>query len=242
MDIELTNNRVVAIDGGAATGKSRLIEELANLMRLKGVPVLHISSGHLYRAVTYVALRSVRRREVADAVAAVHKMSVERLLELAHEHDIEMHGGLAWIDGGAASIDEQLKAPGVGLAVSYVSSFLPVRELVNVLLRRQVNEFEGFVMMDGRDIGHGVLPDAPLKLLLTVSPSVAVQRSPEHKSEAEVEARNKADQTKPHGALRTAENAGEGVVVIPTDKHTPESIRDHVYALMREVFPELPEL
>jgi cytidylate kinase len=240
-EIKLTNPRVVAIDGGVATGKSRLVEELAGLMRRKGVPVLHVSSGHLYRAVTYAAIRHTRRKDVKEAVAQVHNMPLKRLLDLAKQHRIEMHNGQAWLDG-AEALEEQVKGPGVGASVSYVSSFLPIRELVNAMLRRQVNEFDGFVIMDGRDIGGTVLPDAPLKLLLTVHPSVALQRSPEHSTIEEIMARNHADQTKPHGALKTAEKPGDGVVVIATDNHTPESVRDEVYGLMRTVWPELPAL
>jgi cytidylate kinase len=107
--------------------------------------------------------------------------------------------------------------------------------------RRQVNEFDGFVLIDGRDIGHGVVPDAPLKLLLTVAPHIAAARSKEHTME-EIMARNKADQAKEHGALKTAEDPGEGVIVLPTDEHTPETVRDYVYELIRAVWPELPAL
>jgi hypothetical protein len=42
--------------------------------------------------------------------------------------------------------------------------------------------------------------------------------------------------------MRHPDNPGEGVIVLSTDEHTPESVRDHVYAFMRVVFPELPEL
>lgn len=47
MNVELKNLRVVAVDGGTATGKGRLIDELAQLLRLKGVPVIHISTGSI---------------------------------------------------------------------------------------------------------------------------------------------------------------------------------------------------
>lgn len=241
MEVNLTNRRVVAVDGGTATGKSRLVEELANVLRLHGVPVLHVSSGHLYRVVAYAALRHTGCEEVEEAVKRVHGMEVETLLMLAARHGLEMHNGLAWIDGAPALVDEQLKAPGVGATVSYVSSFLPVRELVNVLIRRQVNEFDGYVLIDGRDITHTVVPDAPLKLLLVVRPEVAAERSREH-TVAEVVARDTADRKHPHGALRHPNDPGEGVVVVATDDHTPESARDEVYGLMRRVFGDLPAL
>ncbi len=241
MDVELTNIRVVAVDGGTATGKSRLVEELAGLLRRKGVPALHVSSGHLYRAVTYLALKSSRKRDPKEAAVWVREHTNEHsLVKLAIKHQVQMHGGLAWIDGAAAEVETQLKAPGVGLALPHVASFLPVREVVNALIRRQVNEFDGYVLIDGRDIGHGVVPDAPLKLLLVVSPEVAAARSKEHTVE-EVVARDTADRAHAHGALRHPNDPGDGVRVVATDAHTPESIRDEVYGLMREVFAGLPE-
>jgi cytidylate kinase len=252
MEVQLTNTRVVAVDGGTATGKSRLVEELATLLRLKGVPVVHVSSGHLYRAVAYVALDWARTRipgkrtktpgEVTKAaLAQVRTLEADRILELARQRQIEMHGGVVWLDGVPASVDDQLKAPGVGTGASIVSRQLPVRELVDTVIRRQVNEFDGFVLIDGRDITHTVVPDAPLKFLLTVAPEVAAQRSSEHTVE-EVVARDDADRNRLFGELRHAHDPGEGVQVIVTDKHTPESIRDEVYSLMRRVFSVLPEL
>jgi cytidylate kinase len=88
-----------------------------------------------------------------------------------------------------------------------------------------------------------VVPDARLKLLLTVAPEVAAQRSQEHGIE-EIIARDVNDRSRQrgHGELRASEDPGEGVMVVATDAHSPESIRDYVYELMREVFPELPEL
>jgi cytidylate kinase len=241
MELELTNSRVVAVDGGTATGKSRLVEELAALLRLRGVPVLHVSSGHLYRAVTYAALQLAAGREPPEAVERVRGLGADQLLAVAREHEVAMHNGAAWIDGGAADVEGRLKAPGVGAAVSHVASFLAVRQLVNVLIRRQVNEFDGYVLIDGRDITHTVVPDAPLKLLLVVSPQVAAQRSREHTQEGVV-ARDTADRAHAHGALRHPDDPGEGVRVLATDEHTPESLRDEVYELMRGVFAELPEL
>ncbi|MDF2461246.1 MAG: Cytidylate kinase [Candidatus Saccharibacteria bacterium] len=250
--VELTNRHIVAIDGGTATGKGRLIEELSQLMRLKGLPVLHISTGSLYRAVGYAGLQYTRslvksksRKEpaevTAEALKRLRSVPVDRLLDLATKRRIEMHGGQVWMDGQLASMEEQLKAAGVGMAASIVSVPVPVRRFVNDITRRQINEFDGYVVIDGRDVTNGVTPDAPLKLLLTVAPHIAAQRSKEHTVEEIIE-RDRADRDKPVGALRHPDDPGEGVIVLPTDEHTPESVRDHVYALMQKTFPELPEI
>lgn len=235
-NVELTNRRVVAVDGGTATGKGRLIEELSQLMRLKGIPVVHLSTGSLYRAVTYAALEQVR-----GDVPKARAMSPEQLMALAKERQVEMHGGVVWLDGSPADVDTQLKGPGVGNAISSVAAHPEVREFVNRLARRQINEFDGYVLIDGRDTTHVIVPDADLKLLLTVAPEVAAQRSREHTRE-EIIARDEADRKHKHGALRHPDDPGEGVIVLPTDEHTPESVRDHVYKLMRKTFPELPPL
>jgi len=240
-EVVLTNTRVVAIDGGTATGKGRLIEELAKLLRSKGVAVIHLSTGSLYRAVAYAALESMGRERGAEALKALREMNPARLLAAAHKRQLEMHGGLAWMDGVEASVEEQLKGPGVGTGASIVASHLEVREFVNIVTRRQINEFDGFVMIDGRDTTHVVVPDAPLRLLLTVAPEIAAKRSFEHTME-EIVARDAADRAHKHGALRHPHDPGEGVIVLATDEHTPESVRDHVYKMMRQVWGELPEL
>ncbi|HVQ44904.1 MAG TPA: (d)CMP kinase [Candidatus Saccharimonadia bacterium] len=250
MDIELSNRKVVAVDGGTATGKGRLIEELAILLRSKGVPVVHVSTGSIYRAVAYAALEAaadmvVGRADMTPeqinhaALALVREMSADEFLKLARQRQIELHGGVVWIDGVPAEVDEQLKGPGVGTGASIAGLHLPVREWETELVRRQINEFDGFVLIDGRDIGHTVVPDAPLKLLLVVAPEVAAQRSREHTLEEIVE-RDERDRTREHGALRHPGDPGEGVVVLATDKHTPESLRDEVYELMCGVFADLP--
>jgi cytidylate kinase len=252
MDIELKNLRVVAIDGGTATGKGRLIEELAQLLRLKGVPVVHLSTGSIYRAIAYVAIDAASEMvqgrsdmtaaELAhEALVHVREMTPEQLLELARDRQIELHGGQAWIDGTPADVDGQLKGPAVGTGASLVSVSVPVRHWVTGLVRRQINEFDGLSLVDGRDITHTVVPDAPVKLLMTVSPEVAAQRSKEHTLE-EIVARDQRDRAKLYGQLMHPDDPGEGVIVLPTDDHTPESVRDHVYDLMRAAFPELPEL
>jgi cytidylate kinase len=74
-----------------------------------------------------------------------------------------------------------------------------------------------------------------------VAPEVAATRSREHTID-EIIARDERDRAKPFGELRHPHDPGEGVIVLPTDAHTPESVRDHVYELMREVWPELPAL
>ncbi len=251
MDVELHNLRVVAVDGGTATGKGRLIDELAQLLRSKGVPVIHISTGSIYRAVALAGLDEAAEQVVGRAgmtpeevvrqsLEVLRGMEAHDLLRLAVERQIEMHGGQVWIDGVAAT-DEQLKGPGVGTGASIVGLLPDVRQWERGIVRRQINEFDGYALIDGRDITHVTVPEAPLKLLLTVSPEVAAQRSREHTIE-EIKARDERDRSRQHSPLKHPDDPGAGVKVLPTNEHTPESVRDHVYGLMRGVFPELPDL
>jgi len=250
--VELTNRRVVAIDGGTATGKGRLILELAALLRSKGIPVIHLSTGSLYRAVTYSCLGYTRQRVngrrgmeesaiIRRSVELIHGLSEADCTRLASERHIEMHNGEVWLDGKPADEEQVLKSPGVGNAIPIVAAHVAVRAFVNRLTRLQVNEFDGYLMIDGRDTTHVIVPDAPLKLLLSVAPQIAAQRSKEHTVE-EIVARDEADRRHTHGALRHPDNPGPGVRVVATDNHTPESVRNLVYGLMRRTFPDLPPL
>jgi cytidylate kinase len=252
MDVELTNRRVVAVDGGTASGKGRLVDELARLLREKGIAALHLSTGSLYRGVTFAALEYARqhvlgRRTMEDAeliaecVARVRELGIAPLLRLAGARRIEMHGGAVWLDGAPADVEAQLKGPGVGTVTPHVASFPEVREFVNVATRRQINEFDGYLLIDGRDIGHVVAPDAPLKLFLTVSPEIGAKRSIEH-SAAEISARDAADRAHKHGALLAEHQLASEVHVIVTDNLAPEDVRNKAYRLMRRAWPALPKL
>lgn len=243
----MNNARVITVDGGVATGKSRLVSELAQLLRLKGYGVVHVSSGHIYRAVAVVALEMVRprvngRRGQTEAQInkacfdLFKKMDMAVILEAVRHRELALHGGEVWLDEAPVA-EERLKAPSIGMATSWSSANPAVREMVNAVVQRQIDEFDGYVLIDGRDIGREVVPGAPLKLFLTVEPVVAAQRSPEH-TLVELVERDTADRNRPHGALLPAADA----IILPTDEHTPESVRDHAYRLMRGVFGELPPL
>jgi cytidylate kinase len=173
-------------------------------------------------------------------VARVQSLDEAAAVELVRRRDIQMHGGVVWIDGHPASVTMQLKAAGVGLVIPHLAGFLAVRQQVNAAARRQINEFNGYVIIEGRDVGYMVTPEAPLRLLLVVSPEVAAQRSLEH-SVAEVIARDTRDRAHPYGALKQSSDTALYTQVLSTDHHTPESIRDEVFELMRQVFRTLPE-
>ncbi len=150
---------VIAIDGPAASGKSSTAHAVAQRLGL-----VHLDSGALYRLATMVALRS-RLRDPEEIVAALER------------HDIELgreaSAMVLTLDGHP--VEPEIRSPAVNAAVSEIAAMAAVRAWVNAKLRRAVGEW-GRVVMDGRDIGTEVFPDAELKVFLTASAEERARR------------------------------------------------------------------
>jgi CMP/dCMP kinase len=149
---------VVAIDGPAGSGKSTLAARLADRL---GFP--YINTGLMYRA---LALRSIERGVEPD--------DVEGLVRLARGLRFGLGGGLTprlLIEGAEPA--DALVSPQVEDAVSQVSRHPAVREI----MRRAQRELgAGGCVMEGRDIGSVVFPDADVKFFLSAPPSVRADR------------------------------------------------------------------
>ncbi len=155
---------IVAIDGPAASGKSTTARAVAAAL---GFP--HVDSGALYRAVTLLALElpePPERWRAADLVAR----SRQRGLAL------ERAGGAGTLGVrlGGTAVDAALRSEGVTREVSRVAAMAPVRELVNALIREAVPD--GGAVLDGRDIGTAVFPDAEVKVFLVADPAERARR------------------------------------------------------------------
>jgi cytidylate kinase len=149
--------KVIAIDGPAGSGKSTVARRLADRLGLE-----YLDTGAMYRAVTFAALR--RGIDPADA-EPVEKLAVAVDLEVTTEH--------VTVDGVDATIE--IRGPEVSRAVSLVAANPGVRR---ELVRRQrawAQEREGGVL-EGRDIGTVVFPDAVLKVYLSARPEVRAER------------------------------------------------------------------
>jgi cytidylate kinase len=144
---------IVAIDGPAGAGKSTVAKLLAQRLGYT-----YIDTGAMYRAITWEVMR---RRLTVDDVAAV----VETARSLNLRLDYIDGKTVVHVDG--INITEEIRSPEVSRLVSEVSKLGGVREAM-VSLQRQLAGFGG-VVMDGRDIGTHVLPNADLKLFLTAS-------------------------------------------------------------------------
>lgn len=147
------NRLRVAIDGPAGAGKSTVARRVADALGL-----LYVDSGAMYRAVTWWVLE---RGIDPDDEVALSKLADEIRLELRRD-------GLSvrvWVNG--RDVTPMLRSPQVNRAVSAVAKVPAVRRRMTELQKEWAAR--GGVVMDGRDIGTAVMPDAEVKVYLTAS-------------------------------------------------------------------------
>ena len=159
---------IVAIDGPAASGKSSTARAVAEALGFA-----HLDSGALYRGVTYVALGEAN----ACGGIAVTAVPPEGMLRATEDRGFMLQpdgaGFAAYIDGAPA--DALIRTREVTAHVSAVSAIPVVREWVNAHLRELARAGIG-VVVDGRDIGTVVFPEADLKVFLTATPEARAVR------------------------------------------------------------------
>lgn len=197
---------VVAIDGPAASGKSSTARAVAEALGFS-----HLDSGTLYRALTLAALERLGPPETwrADAVVALGRALPVAVAEPASGAAFEVT--VAGVRAGDA-----IRSEAVTRAVSRVAAFGPVRDFVNERLRAAARE--GGVVIDGRDIGTAVFPDAEVKVFLVADPEERARRrlaerglaQDEGSVEAQAEAllrRDERDRSRAEGPLVEAPDA-----------------------------------
>ncbi|HYF40647.1 MAG TPA: (d)CMP kinase [Gemmatimonadales bacterium] len=203
---------VIAIDGPSASGKSSTARAVAEALGFA-----HLDSGSLYRGVTLVALREGARRGLPRPGPSV--LNPETILRAAEDRGLMLQpdgaGFSAYLEGEPA--EDALRSAEVTAHVSTIAAMPVVREWVNARLRALVRAGQD-VVVDGRDIGTVVFPDADLKIFLTASPEARAGRrisqrgmvvQPDH-LDAETQAlaaRDQADSTRAIAPLRPAEDA-----------------------------------
>lgn len=159
-----TSPLLIAIDGPAGAGKSTVAARLA--VRL-GVP--YIDTGAMYRAVGLLALRAgLRTPLTGDAEKRVPALMVEHRIGL----EAGVDGTRVFVDG--EDVSAEIRSAECSLMASAVSALPEVRHAL-VPLQQRLAAAEGGVV-EGRDIGTVVLPDAPLKFFLTASPDERARR------------------------------------------------------------------
>jgi len=151
----------IAIDGPAGAGKSTVARLVA-----KRLGYLYIDTGAMYRAVTLKALRE-----------GIDLHDQQRLGQLVSTVTINLkqdqEGNLSvWLDG--EDVTDEIRSPAVSNSVSLVAKVPAVRRRLLKLQQKMARG--GGVVMEGRDIGKTVLPDAGVKIFLTAAPSERVER------------------------------------------------------------------
>ena len=150
----------VAIDGPSGAGKSTLAKRLA-----KELDYLYVDTGAMYRAIGLYALRQgVDPRDEAAVTALLPGIQIE----------------LRYVDGAqrvllcGEDVSEAIRAENVGMATSAVSAHPPVRAFLLELQRGMARTHN--ILMDGRDIGTVILPNATVKIFLTASAEARAER------------------------------------------------------------------
>lgn len=159
VNFDLMNTKrqfIIAVDGFSSTGKSSISKAVAARLGL-----IHIDTGAMYRAITLFALRNFKNEKgeirISDLLQNLEKINLEFRRE-NEELFIYLNG---------ENVSKQIREAIVSDNVSLVAKEPKVRELA-VLLQRKMVEKNG-VIMDGRDIGTVVFPDADYKFFLTAS-------------------------------------------------------------------------
>ena len=218
---------IVAIDGPAGSGKSTVARGVA-----RALGFTHLDSGALYRAVTLVALE--RGADLADG-AALGVLSDKTAIEL-QERDGE-HVGVI-VDGRPLSLE--IRQPRVTEAASRVAAHPEVRAS---LLRKQRELIAaGNYVVEGRDIGTVVAPEAPVKVFLTADPAERARRRAAELERGGVDAdpnavreaiaeRDARDSTRAAAPLRAADDA----LVIDTTGSSAQEVIERVLAMVARV-------
>lgn len=221
---------VVAIDGPAGTGKSTVSRGLARELGAR-----YLDTGSMYRIVTLALVRAGVDLNDPGAIAAAADVP----LSIGYDPDVEQ----AFL--GDEDVSAQIRGDEVTRAVSAVSAVSEVRTRL-VAIQRELATGPGSVVVEGRDIGTVVLPDAPVKIFLTASAETRARRRNEQNIAAglpddyetvlaDVRRRDHLDSSRAVSPLRAAEDA---VIVDTSDMNQTEvvaALRDLVDKRMETV-------
>ncbi|HUE29536.1 MAG TPA: (d)CMP kinase [Verrucomicrobiae bacterium] len=216
------SRHVVAVDGPAGAGKSSASRALARRLGFG-----YVDTGAMYRAVGVLA---AERGIDPDDAAALGRLVAGLDFELARDGERLLVGG--------RDLSAAIRRPDAGELASRVSTHAAVRERL-VALQRALGAGGG-VVMEGRDIGTVVFPDAPVKLYLTADPATrAARRAAELRARAErvdqaalareLAERDRRDAARVHSPLRPAADA----VVLDTTALSLEEVVDRMERLVR---------
>jgi CMP/dCMP kinase len=159
-----TKQITIAIDGHSACGKSTTAKAVAAKLGF-----LYIDSGAMYRSVTLQILRNkININNLSTVEDILQQTDITfRYNDVNQENEIYLNG---------INVENLIRSPDVADKVSAVSALAPVRRAMVKLQQKIANTSERGVIMDGRDIGTVVLPDADLKFFMTADANVRAER------------------------------------------------------------------
>ena len=157
--------KIIAIDGYASTGKSSLAKQLSIHLNY-----IYVNSGSMYRAITLYAINKkltpLNEKNRIDLINAIYDIKLDYIINKSSKNsDIYLNG---------LNVEKQINSLEVSDLVSLVAEIPQIRRFV-VKIQKSFKSKKGLVM-DGRDIGSIVFPDADLKLFLTASDKVRAKR------------------------------------------------------------------
>jgi cytidylate kinase len=205
------SKRVIAVDGFSSTGKSTLAKDIARHYKIR-----YIDSGAMYRAVTYYAMKNDIIDTITDHINEDRLKEALKNIELDFVRDKDTQ--IQFITLNGKNVEEQIRQMDVSNYVSYISKYPFVRE--KMVERQREFEKRGSLVMDGRDIGTVVFPNADVKFFVVADAGIRAQRRYKELKEKgfentleevrkNIEERDEMDQNRKISPLRKAEDAIE---------------------------------
>lgn len=213
----------IAIDGPSGAGKSTIARIVA-----KRLNFIYVDTGAMYRA---IALYMIQNQVDMDDEAVVAERCPEVLVSIAYQDDTQ----LVYLNGQDVSAD--IRQEQVGLMTSKISRYPAVRQKLLDLQREIASRSN--VIMDGRDIGTCVLPDADVKIYLTADAAIRAERRYQElldkgmdadyeEIKRDIIARDNQDMTRAIAPLKKAEDA----IVLDSSSLTIEQVTEAIAALV----------
>ena len=218
------SNFIIALDGPAGSGKSSISKRIADRFGFT-----HIDTGAMYRAITLEALR--------------RKIDINNEEEYTFLNDTKVIYSKNKVYLNGSDVSKEIRKPSVTNAVSTCCRFKCVREFLVESQRESASM--GQVIMDGRDIGTVVLPNADLKIFLTASPEVRAKRRYDEIINSggsvsydvileEIKIRDYKDSTREISPLKQADDA----ILIDTSNLNMEEVVEKISKLINERLEE----